>query len=105
MSADFKKVSLGEPVTYLKPAELIDQPVIGIFLESFEQETKYGKKLNHKFETEEGIVILNGNGNLSSKLRRVDQGATVKIEYLGKSQIKSGPNAGTMAHNYEVYSK
>lgn len=102
MSSEFRKVSLGEQITYLKPAELIDQPVVGTFVESFEQETKYGLKTNFKIQTEEGLIVLNGNGNLTSKMSRVNPGQIVKIEYLGKSPMKSGKYAGTPAHNYEV---
>lgn len=100
--SNFEKISLGESVTYLKPEEILDNPVVGTYLESIEQETKFGLKTNFKVETEDGIVVVNGAGNLGAKMERVNIGDTVKIEYKGKSPMKAGPYKGTGAHDFEV---
>lgn len=103
MSSDnFQKISLGSEVTYLKPEEVGDNPVIGTYLESFQQETKFGIKTNYKIDTDNGLVVVNGAGNLGFLMKQIEPGSRIKIEYNGKTPMKKGNYKGTPAHDFSV---
>ena len=97
---NFKPVVSGENnVQFLKPAELADANLEGIFIESYEG--KFG--LNHKIETEAGeTIIVNGFGMLNKKMEKVAKGSFIKLDYLGKKEIETGDMKGKLAHQVEV---
>lgn len=56
----------------------------------------------HKVRTTEGIVGVSGSGKLNKNILQVKEGAQVKLVYLGKEKINSGPYAGKGAHDFVV---
>jgi hypothetical protein len=61
------------------------------------------KKLDYKFEDEDGkTILINGAGNLGAQMSKVDIGSIVTVEYRGKQKIKKGKMAGKEAHNFNV---
>jgi hypothetical protein len=48
-------------------------------------------------------LIVNGAGNLAFRMKDIQLGEIIQIEYVGKSAMKSGPFKGTLAHNFEVH--
>lgn len=106
MSSDlnFKPVT-ESAITYLKPEQVgdLENGVIGTYIGTVEQQTKFGIKTNYKLESEElGLVVINGAGNLGFQMEQVQPGKLVKIEYRGTSAMKKGPYKGTQAHNFVV---
>ena len=74
----------------------------GTFVESLPNQFDK-EKLDYKFTDEKGnIVVLNGAGNLTYKMKLVNAGDFVQITYNGKKEIKSGKMKGIKAHNFEV---
>jgi hypothetical protein len=94
----FVSVQSESGITYIKPAELADREIEGKFLGSVEG--KFG--LNHKIETASGTVIVNGCGSLNSRIQKVNEGQTVRLEYKGMKKINEGPMKGKSFHDIDV---
>ena len=84
---------------YLKPADLADAALEGTFEGPIEG--NYGT--NYRFSTENGeSVIVNGCGVLNSKMPNVPVGSFVKLDYLGKKEIREGKMKGKSFHDIDV---
>ena len=53
-------------------------------------------------DTDKGRVLLNGAGNLSYQMEKVEVGALVQVIYGGMEALKNGDYAGTKAHQFRV---
>lgn len=67
----------------------------GSFTDQFE-------KQNHKVRTAEGLIALPGCARLDKAFSQIKQGAEVRVQYNGKTEITSGPGAGKSAHSFDV---
>ena len=107
---NFKPVDAGASlgsITFIRPSRLAEEGKSGIILEGTFVESLPNQfdneKLDYKFTDEKGnIVVLNGAGNLTYKMKLVNAGDFVQISYNGKKEIKSGKMKGIKAHNFEV---
>jgi hypothetical protein len=99
--SEFKSVSAESKTTYLSAADLADQAVEGTYLGIVEG--KFGP--NYKIQTNSGTVIVNGCGALNSQFPKVNEGATVRLEYRGKKKIANGPMKGKAFHDIDVQYK
>jgi hypothetical protein len=97
-SKEFKSIQENSPITYLKPAELSDKQVEGIYEGSVEG--TYGQ--NHRFQTKEGTIIVNGFGSLNAQMLKVNTGDLVRLVYQGMKKIKDGDFKGKNAHLVDV---
>ena len=61
-----------------------------------------GKGTYHAFNTSDGRVEIWGAGQLNKSLAFVNEGALTRVVYKGKTEIQKGPNAGTLAHQFQV---
>ena len=100
------KSSLGS-ITFIRPSILATENRTGVIVEGTFVESlpnQFDKeKLDYKFTDEAGnMIVLNGAGNLSYKMKLVNAGDFVQISYNGKREIKSGKMKGIKAHNFEV---
>lgn len=82
------------------------QAIEGILKKAGPITSKFGTK--NQYVIEEFVtganVVIEQAGNLTARLegKNVKVGDAVQINYLGKSPLKSGPFAGTPAHNFRV---
>lgn len=105
--------SLGTGIEFLRPKELdleiqegireVGAAILeGTFIDSMPNKFN-PSKLDFKFETEEGkVIILNGAGNLGFKMQLVNIGDYVQVLYSGKQEATSGTYAGTPMHQFDV---
>ncbi len=106
---NFRKVGASangnKPLRFIRPGELADAGITGLVLEGIYlglvPNDKTGKQ-DFKFETDSEIVIVNSNGSLGYKLGMVQIGDLVQVSYNGKDKITKGPNAGKMAHSFDL---
>ena len=102
----FKPAVEGKSLTFIKPSKLAEQNVTGTILEGVyvaAVPNEMTGKTDFKFELEDGnLAIVNGAGNLGYQMQNVQPGTLVRIDYLGKSEIKTGPRAGKQAHGFKV---
>lgn len=75
--------------------------IVGTYEGSFVGSSKY-KNFTHKIRTVEGLVGLTGAGQLNKALAKIPTGTRVRLEYLGKAEIKKGEWAGSDSHNFDV---
>lgn len=75
--------------------------ITGTYQGSFKDKT-YGRYM-HKVKTLEGLVTLPAAGQLDKNILTVQEGADVKVVYLGKQTIKAGRYAGKAAHTFDVF--
>ena len=47
-------------------------------------------------------IVINGSGNLGSRMSNIGLGSLVRIVYQGQSKITKGKMAGKLAHNFDV---
>lgn len=95
---DFKPIGNGG-AKYMKPSELpTDKPLVGKYLGVID--SQYGK--NYKFETKDGITIVNGCGSLHNAMAGVNHGQVVAMTYGGKQKLKKGKFAGKDFHSVNV---
>lgn len=63
-----------------------------------------GDKYDHLFKRKDGtLFMLNGAGQLDSKMAFVPIGTWTIVQYGGKEAMKKGPFAGTAAHQFKVF--
>ena len=90
-----------EPVTggtsYMKVGELPNNEFIGEYSKSVE--TQFGK--THLFNTNNGLVGINGCGALDYRLTEVNSGEIIKIVYKGKKNGE-GKMKGKTFHDLDV---
>lgn len=102
----FKPAVEGKQLTFIKPSKLAEENVRGTIIEGVylaAVPNDMTGKDDYKFELESGdLVILNGAGNLGYQMKNVTVGSLTRIDYLGKSVIKSGPREGKEAHGFKV---
>lgn len=95
-------VADGGDLTFIKPNEMEqDQTIVGTLISV--QEDQY-ENLWYKIATTEGMIGLNGSGQLDYLLAKVAMGSRVKIVYLGKEILKSGKYVGKKSHKFDVFS-
>lgn len=90
--------------TYVKPAEVDEGGVVVEGWLTDKLPNKFNEdKFDYLFETEDGSeVVVNHAGKLGSTLgKRIGFGSYVKIIYLGKKKIETGPRAGKDAHQFD----
>lgn len=97
-SPEFKSVRADSGVTYLKPADLADRQVEGIFEKIVEG--KFGK--NYQFKTSDGTVIVNGCGALHGQMEKVNEGDLIRLVYGGQKKITEGAMKGKSFHDIDV---
>lgn len=107
---NWKRVDDGEglgEINFIRPSKLTDEDVDSVLVEGTFVESmpnNYIKdKLDFKFQTEAGIAVLNGAGNLQYKMRNVNPGEIIQVVYLGKQEMQKGPFKGKSAHNFDVF--
>jgi len=102
----FKPAVEGSTLTYIRPSKLAEEGVTGTIVEGVfvaAVDNDMTGKQDFKFELANGnLVVLNGAGNLAYQMKNVTPGALTRIDYLGKSVIKSGPREGKEAHGFKV---
>lgn len=77
--------------------------ISGILTKKFDDVSKFGTKECYVIETSpEMDTILKQSGNLKALMAKVPVGAYVEVQYKGKTEMKSGPYKGTMAHSFSV---
>lgn len=74
--------------------------IVGTYEGSFATK-KFGTTF-HKVNTANGLVAIQGSGQLNNLMKKVAQGAEVKITYQGSEVIKKGNFAGKSAHSFQV---
>lgn len=103
---NFKPAVEGKSLTFIKPSKLAEENVTGTILEGVfvaAIDNQMTGKQDYKFELADGnLVVLNGAGNLGYQMKSVTPGSLTRIDYLGKSVIKSGPREGKEAHGFKV---
>jgi hypothetical protein len=96
-----KKVTLGGgDIQYLSAGEY--DIVRGVYIETRPSNGKFDG-FNHTLDTENGTVVLNGNGQLNAFFKRIKPGTTVEIKYEGKKEITQGKWKGQHAHSFEFF--
>lgn len=61
-------------------------------------------KFDHTFQRKDGSVfVLNGVGQLDSKMSFIPAGTWTIVQYGGKETMAKGPFAGTKAHHVKVF--
>lgn len=63
-------------------------------------EGKYG--VEHKFEDDDGTVVLGSAGHLNYLMEQVKDGDLVQVKYAGSEVLKKGAFAGKSAHRFSV---
>lgn len=92
----------GSIASFLGPADLAKgQELTGVYLGSAVMGPY--STLTHKIETKDGIIGLNGSGQLNKKIAQVVPGSEVTIVYNGTAEMKKGQFAGTKAHQFSVF--
>lgn len=107
---EFKKpegMPAGGEIRFVRPSELANEAFTGVVVEGEFVEAVPNPlddtKNDFKFVTEEGeTVIVNHSGSLAYRMKFVSPGDFCQVNYLGKSEIKSGRMKGKSAHNFEV---
>lgn len=91
-------------ITFIRPSQLeapgllVEGIYIGALPNSFDD-----SKSDYKFETADGkTVVINSAGQLAYQMKSVEVGSLVRVEYLGKQEMKKGKNKGKKAHAFEV---
>lgn len=102
----FKPVNSGNGggITFIRPSQLEEPGLLvegiytGAIPNSFDD-----TKSDYKFETEDGrTVVINSAGQLAYQMKSVEVGTLVRVEYMGKQEMKKGKNKGKKAHSFEV---
>ena len=86
--------------------EAIDETSLVVLEGTFESSspnTMNENRSDYKFTLEDGsLVVINGAGNLGYKMKFINAGDYAQIIYYGKKEIAKGPQAGRLAHDFEV---
>jgi hypothetical protein len=89
-------------IKFIRARDLTVGPILeGTFLGAIPNQFDEDKN-DFKFETEAGIVILNGAGNLGYKMGFISAGDYVQVTYEGQGKMSKGKYAGKLVHNFEV---
>lgn len=56
----------------------------------------------HKVNTTNGLIAIQGSGQLNKLMAKIANGAEVQIVYEGSEVMKRGNFAGKSAHNFQV---
>lgn len=95
----------GKPIRFIRPGELAESGTTGLILEGIylgPVANEMTGKDDYKFETDDELVVINGNGSLRYKLNLINVGDLVQISYLGKEKLTKGAKAGKSAHSFNV---
>jgi len=91
-----------DSLEFIRASRLEEGVVLeGTFIESLPNPLN-NDRLDFKFETDEGIKIVNGSGNLGYKMKFINVGDYVQVNYEGKQKIKKGAFKDKLAHNFSV---
>lgn len=91
-------------ITFIRPSQLTDPELLveGIYIGALPNNFDDSKS-DYKFETADGkTVVINSAGQLAYQMKKVEVGSLVRVEYLGKTEMKKGKNKGKKAHSFEV---
>jgi len=94
-----------KPIRFIRPKELAASGTTGLILEGIylgPVANTMTEKDDYKFETDNEILVINGNGSLKNKLSLVAIGDLVQVSYLGFEKMTTGKNAGKFAHSFNV---
>lgn len=95
-----------KPLRFIRPSDLSDEGTTGVILEGAYigpvANNLEPSKSDYKFETDSEIIILNGSGSLTYRMKDVTPGSLVQVVYNGKQKIKKGKMAGRDAHSFDV---
>jgi hypothetical protein len=102
-SVQWKKLLAGaQNITYLSPSKMdVGEEIMGRYLEKI-VDSKFGG-LRYRIEGKDGLIVLNGSGQLDYLMNLIEAGSLIRIVYRGKTRMQSGERKGTLAHQFEVY--
>lgn len=102
---NFKEVTVGEGINYIRPSKLREAGTTGLILEG----EYVGPVLNpmsdkndYKFKTSEGLSIINNTGSLQARMEQVEIGTLVQVHYNGMTEITTGKLKGKSAHQFSI---
>ena len=76
--------------------------VTGLYKGTITCKGENGEFLQHRFETEEGVIVGVSAGQLNFKLKDVDLDTLLEITYLGKEKFKNKEGKLVAGHNFDI---